>query len=761
MGFIRKLFGFKKKHKYCGGGGGQNGDPNVLGLHDGEQQAIFPRKVHLRKDSEDAHASAPSPAQQRPASADAAAMRRANNKSFSGSLKRGSFLPPSTPQHPSAAPQAKMPVQQDEAKDSEETVSAPHALPSDRSHLTSDFLQPNRDPSVEELHDDFMEVPGEPLTTAPVMPPIPPPRRNSIPAAATGANTRMPKVLKTSSLTTPSMAPTIPSHPPGSQAVTGTSRARDLSSSTGGKAATQPTPQMQEVSSSVVCSLGELDAMDSPRVCETKARIITDHVAHDATSSSKRLPRMSFLPDDDASPKSCDPVGVPAGMQHSATSVPPPQPSSSGMSAESRMHGASDRRPVQPQRHDQQQQKQQQQQHNQMQQQQQQRIQQKKQKEQAEQLKHEQQQKQRAQQEQEQQQQQQQQLKQQQQQLKQQQQQQQQQQQKQQEKVEAPKPQAPIPPPRSSNTSRAPAAFVIPDLQADEACMFSPETTGCSGWRMQPPQDEAASGAETEMSPSRYGSRRGSFRVEDHAASDAATTQTAWRDSPRGGADELPPMPAIPHGISPWYQEAPVAANSYGGTIPAGVGDYTYGDCVPVPPQPAWEAPAAPSLAPGAVGGWGEPEPAARAPQAEGKSGGSGRGGSVLVEGCVAKLQKKKKEFVDKYITLSVKSSEEVGDGEDRQGVDFCYLIEVYQSKEGCEGDAQPDERVHVTGAAVKFVQGTVFTVKTTADLNKKALTHFLSTNTVDEARSWLEALEMVPDCTVDWVGNEGISLQA
>ena len=38
-------------------------------------------------------------------------------------------------------------------------------------------------------------------------------------------------------------------------------------------------------------------------------------------------------------------------------------------------------------------------------------------------------------------------------------------------------------------------------------------------------------------------------------------------------------------------------------------------------------------------------------------------------------------------------------------------------------------------------------------------MTHFLSTETEDEVKAWLSALELVPDVTVSWVGKDGAEL--
>lgn len=111
-----------------------------------------------------------------------------------------------------------------------------------------------------------------------------------------------------------------------------------------------------------------------------------------------------------------------------------------------------------------------------------------------------------------------------------------------------------------------------------------------------------------------------------------------------------------------------------------------------------------------------------------------------------------------RYICLDIKGREVVGNGQESEGVDFAYILDVFESR---AASGESVERLYVAGAEVKFVQGTVFTVKTTADLNKKALTHFLSTNSVEEAQSWLSAFEMVPDCNVVWEGQDGVSLKA
>lgn len=50
----------------------------------------------------------------------------------------------------------------------------------------------------------------------------------------------------------------------------------------------------------------------------------------------------------------------------------------------------------------------------------------------------------------------------------------------------------------------------------------------------------------------------------------------------------------------------------------------------------------------------------------------------------------------------------------------------------------QAVERLFIAHASAAYVQGTVFTIKTTGEINKKAATHFFSTNTTDEVRRGL-----------------------
>ncbi len=54
---------------------------------------------------------------------------------------------------------------------------------------------------------------------------------------------------------------------------------------------------------------------------------------------------------------------------------------------------------------------------------------------------------------------------------------------------------------------------------------------------------------------------------------------------------------------------------------------------------------------------------------------------------------------------------------------------------------------------------GTVFTIRTSAELNKKGLTFFMSTNSVQELNQWFEALQLVEGVSVDRTGQDGAVL--
>ncbi|EKX51044.1 hypothetical protein GUITHDRAFT_102967 [Guillardia theta CCMP2712] len=119
-----------------------------------------------------------------------------------------------------------------------------------------------------------------------------------------------------------------------------------------------------------------------------------------------------------------------------------------------------------------------------------------------------------------------------------------------------------------------------------------------------------------------------------------------------------------------------------------------------------------------------------------------------LMAGHLARLQKKQKEWHDHFCVLICKQHD----------IDFAYLLELYHDRHAAERDEKV-EKVHVTNATIQFVQGTVFTVKTTGELNKKGTTHFLSANSVDETKAWLGAFELVPGAHVSWVGKDGSTL--
>ena len=80
------------------------------------------------------------------------------------------------------------------------------------------------------------------------------------------------------------------------------------------------------------------------------------------------------------------------------------------------------------------------------------------------------------------------------------------------------------------------------------------------------------------------------------------------------------------------------------------------------------------------------------------------------MEGGLARLNKKKKDWEDRYCVLI----------SGQQDVSFAYLLELFESAEAARAGAEPLDRIHVTNAEAAFVQGTVFTVKTSGELNKK-----------------------------------------
>ena len=305
-------------------------------------------------------------------------------------------------------------------------------------------------------------------------------------------------------------------------------------------------------------------------------------------------------------------------------------------------------------------------------------------------------------------------------------------------------------PPQPVGGGGPPAAFggsTVPDLQADEATMFSPEdskatmfspefSTGKEAWVDQDAKEE-----RHQQHQQRFASRQNLLQgsgSSDDVASAADTERSPSRKASSGnllgnvpplydgGYDDVPAAPAASASAQAWS-----CGTEYGQPIHGG--GMSQSDMVKQQ-QPVTE-PVAPIVA--------------AAPAVP-------RGGA-LCEGTVAKLNKKTKDWVDRYVCLDIKGREVLDNGEESQGVDFAYVLEVFEESQSGKAAL---ERLYVAGSDVKFVQGTVFTVKTTADLNKKALTHFLSTNTVDEAKSWLSAFEMVPDCTVAWVGQDGESLQ-
>ena len=82
----------------------------------------------------------------------------------------------------------------------------------------------------------------------------------------------------------------------------------------------------------------------------------------------------------------------------------------------------------------------------------------------------------------------------------------------------------------------------------------------------------------------------------------------------------------------------------------------------------------------------------------------------ALMEGGLARLNKKKKDWEERYCVLI----------SGQQDVSFAYLLELFESAEAARAGAEPLDRIHVTNAEAAFVQGTVFTVKTSGELNKK-----------------------------------------
>ncbi len=74
------------------------------------------------------------------------------------------------------------------------------------------------------------------------------------------------------------------------------------------------------------------------------------------------------------------------------------------------------------------------------------------------------------------------------------------------------------------------------------------------------------------------------------------------------------------------------------------------------------------------------------------------------MEGVLSKLQKKKKDWEDKYCALACRSRDVVGG--DGEGVDFAYVIEVYGSRQAAAGGTDVEDRIYVMNAVVNFVQG-------------------------------------------------------
>jgi len=129
---------------------------------------------------------------------------------------------------------------------------------------------------------------------------------------------------------------------------------------------------------------------------------------------------------------------------------------------------------------------------------------------------------------------------------------------------------------------------------------------------------------------------------------------------------------------------------------------------------------------------------------------------AALMTGPMARLNKKIKDFEDGFWVLSCKGSEGHAAG---VNIGFAYKLECFASKRAAASNEEPEDSMFLQGATVKFVQGTVFKVQTTNELNKKGTTNMMSTNSEKEAAEWMGAMELVPDVTVDWVGKDGTEL--
>ena len=103
-------------------------------------------------------------------------------------------------------------------------------------------------------------------------------------------------------------------------------------------------------------------------------------------------------------------------------------------------------------------------------------------------------------------------------------------------------------------------------------------------------------------------------------------------------------------------------------------------------------------------------EPVAQKSQPPSAGGAPASGGptvglaGALMEGDLSKLQKKKKDWEDKYCALACRSRDVVGG--DGEGVDFAYVIEVYSSRQAAAGGTNAEDRIYVMNSVVNFVQG-------------------------------------------------------
>jgi len=133
-------------------------------------------------------------------------------------------------------------------------------------------------------------------------------------------------------------------------------------------------------------------------------------------------------------------------------------------------------------------------------------------------------------------------------------------------------------------------------------------------------------------------------------------------------------------------------------------------------------------------------------------AGGEGVMGAVH-EGYLHLLERKKKEWIKTYYAIVPLLNDRHGTGHG----DFANIMQASDSLEDMLAGKLTD-KMDLNGAEVKWVTGTVFSLKTAPEVSKSR-TIKISADTLDEVRAWMSSFELVPGVVVSWVDSKGAVL--